>query len=274
MRVLSVFASDADNLPGLMHALAHQYRPESTDSTFVPDDVWSLGYYAQGRALIIRKPAELVDSRHFFQLADKLRSRVLLGAVNELQSSTEHAPPYRFRSWLFTTHGETSSLEAIRDRVVERLPDFICSELRLESGAELGLAMFLRELHERSILDNPLVTPRLLAEALNNTARSVESLLAEANLVPQFAMLATNGSCNLVHSFTESLTWRLQEGLDRGPDGVPDSSLTNFNQVVEGLKRFRAIVITDLEGSLHPARKVIRVGETAYIDKALNLSYL
>jgi len=274
MRVLSVFASDADNLPGLLYSLANKYRPDVDEANFAQSDIWSLGYYAQDRALIIRKPSELVESRHFFQLANQVRSRVLLCAVNEGQSSTEHAPPHRFRSWLYSIHGNPSLFSAIRGRVEERLPNFIRSELRLETDAELGFAMFLRELHELNLLDNPLVTARLLAEAFSKTAHSILALADEFSLTADFAMLATNGRCNLIHSFNESLTWRLQEGLERGPEGPPDPSLTNFNQIIEGLKRFRAIVITDLDGSLHPARKLIQAGRTAYIDKNLTLSYL
>ena len=268
MQLLGVFASDADNLPSLMFSLGS----DVSGATKHPDgDVWSLGYYAQDRALVIRKPGELVDSRQFYELASEVRSRVLVGFISDGHVNTPHTPPHRFRNWLFGATGAFGGLVSLQERIEERLPDFIRSELGFETGSELAFGMFLRELHERNFLDNALVTSSKLAEALAKTSETIQMLCEEAGQPVVGGLLATNGRCLLVNAQGRELHWRVQEGLEQLPEGPPDPNIANFKLIVEGLKRFRAVLIAgEIEGE-GPGWASLSSGQTCWVDRQLDL---
>jgi predicted glutamine amidotransferase len=272
MQLLGIFANDADNLPSLMYALKNSVGCKLSH----PDgDVWSVGYFDQDRALIIRKPGELIDSREFYELAPEVKSQVLIGFVQDGSTGPPHAPPHRFRNWLFGGVGQMDALESMRDKIEDRIPGFIKSELAFERASELAFAMFLRELHERNLLDNALASSQDLALALDNTAKAIRMLSEESGLAaPSGGIVASNGRCLLINAQACQLHWKRQEGLDALPEGPPDPNLTNFKLIVEGLKRFRAIVVAAEVQSDSTEWRVIESGQTAWVDRQLELCSL
>jgi predicted glutamine amidotransferase len=272
MQLLGVFANDAENLPSLLFSLGNEV---SCSEPHPNGDVWCLGYYSHDRALVIRKPGDLVESREFFELASEVRSQVLIGFVREGNTSTPHAPPHRFRNWLFGTVGRMAALGELREKIEDRIPNFIKGELAFETASELAFGMFLRELHERNLLDNPLSTSGDLAQALQTTGETIQMLSKEAGLeLPSGGIMATNGRCILLNSQGQTLNWRTQEGLEALPDGPPDPNMTNFNLIVAGLKRFRAVVIASNIQNAGADWKTIESGQTAWVDRQLELQIL
>jgi len=271
MQLLGVFASDAENLPSLMFSLGSEVSGVGPH----PDgEVWSLGYYAQDQALVSRKPGELVDSRQFYELAADVKSRVLVGFISDGQANTPHTPPHRFRNWLFGAMGQFDGLETLGDKIEEKLPNFIRSEMGFETGSELAFGMFLRELHERNLLDNSLVTSSSLAEALAKTSETIQILCDEVGQPVVGGLLATNGRCMLVNAQGRELHWRVQEGLEQLPEGPPDPTMANFKLIVEGLKRFRGVLIAgDVAGELS-GWTGLSSGQTCWLDRQLELQTL
>lgn len=269
--LLAAIANDADYTPALLYSLGAELSvPESPAEA---DEIWGLGYYADNRALIIRKPKELLNEPSFFELSPNVQSRVVLASVERDPPGLEQSPPFRFRRWLFAPTGDLEPLENLSERIVEKLPDFIRTDVNGKGGAGLACGMFLAELHRAGILDDPLVGGAPLAEALGRTADTIERLSTEANQDPAAASyVATNGKFLLVAGGGAQIYWKEQRGLESLPDGPPDPALTDFKQIASALKRFRAIVVArdvkDAPGSWTPIQK----GQRFYVDSQLQMT--
>jgi predicted glutamine amidotransferase len=268
MQLLAAIANDADHMPSLLYALR---APLSTPAPEA-GDVWGLGYFAQDRALIIRKPGSLLSERSFLELGPEAHSRVLLASVEDGTVPLHQAPPHRFRGWLFASVGSLAGLEPLRSRIEDKLPGFIRSELGGASASELVFAMFVRELHERALFGDGLSQGPLHAEALARTGATLGALCAEAGVeVPAVSFAATNGRTVIVSrpGGGPPVSWRHVRGLEALPDGPPDPARTDFLQVVTGLKRFRAAVFASrVEGE---GWTELAEGGTVWIDRQLEL---
>src|SRR5688572_22783394 len=111
--LLAAIANDAEYTPALLYSLGAELAVPEAGS----DEIWGIGYYADNRALIIRKPAELLPRRSFYELSPSVTSRVVLATIERDNPSLEKSPPYRFRRWLFASTGDLSPLAALSDRV-------------------------------------------------------------------------------------------------------------------------------------------------------------
>ncbi len=89
VHLVATVANDADRMPSLLYALRNEVVvPESTALL----ETWGVGYYAEDRALIIRKPAELLSTRSIFELAPNVQSGIVLACVQRDAPQREHAP--------------------------------------------------------------------------------------------------------------------------------------------------------------------------------------
>jgi hypothetical protein len=240
--LLAAIANDSEYTGALLYALGSELAVPQAPAD--ADEIWGIGYYADNRALIIRKPAELLSQRSFYELAPAVTSRVVLAAIEREPPSLEKSPPYRFRRWLFASTGDLTTLGGLADRIQDKLPDFVRNEAANKGGPGLAFAMFLAELHRAGLLDDPLAAPQGLAEALGRTAQTIARLSTEANHDPVAASyVATNGKHLLLAGSGVRIFWKEQRGLESLPEGPPDPALTDFKQIAEALKRFRAIVV-------------------------------
>lgn len=268
--LLAAMANDAEHMPSLLHTLRGALAVPEEDAK---GEVWGVGYYADDHALIIRKPGDLLPGRSFYELASKVRSHVLLAFLRSGVSTTAHAPPYRFRRWLFGYVGELGPLEQMRGKILDALPDFVRSELADAGAGELACGMFLRELHRTNGLSDPLVDGRVVADAMKRTVDAVQMLATEAGIPPlTTSFAATNGRTVVASNTGEPIHWKLQEGLEALHDGPLDPSLQNFQLVVNALRRFRAIVIgaavTDAKHGWNP----VAPGKTIWFDRSLTVT--
>ncbi len=238
MEVLfATLANDAEYLPALLHALGSQVAVSQEGAS---KEAWGLGYYADERALIIRKPAGLLGERSLYRLAPETRSTIMLAAAVGVQRQVL-APPFRFRNWLFGCSGDLSALETLKHQIIEGLPDFLREDLREANGAKLAGAMFLAELHRSSLLDDPLGDAEGYRKALGTAVDTINRLSPEAGgAEAQAAYVASNGRILLAESSGRPLLIKQQIGLEALPEGPPDPALNDFKQIAEALKRFRA----------------------------------
>lgn len=245
MTLLAVVANDPDQMPSLMFAL----NKELGVTQSVPGSAWGVGYYSDDRALTVHKPAELVVRKGVHGVAPDVRSRILLAghsAPQRQHPALDRAPPHRFRRWLFACRGDLSFLDEMRGRIREKLPDFLGVELGDGSASELAFGMFLAELRRDGVLDDPLATPEDHRAACARAFDLMGTLMAEVagtgKPVPA-AFALSNGRSLMVVRGSESVRIREQVGLDQLPEGPLDPARTDFNELAQTLKRFRAVIL-------------------------------
>lgn len=270
--LLAAIATDAEHMPSLLYSLRGILVPPER---LQEGETWGVGYFADGHALTIRKPGELVTARNFYELASSVRSRVLMALVQRGVTKNLQAPPHRFRRWLFGAIGDVSPLAAVRGKIVDAVPDFIRSEIGDQTPGDLAFGMFLRELQKRNLLTDPLVDGPSLAEAMKRTTDAMAMLAAEAGLEPPKASFAaTNGRTVIVARGKggPSIHWKRQEGLEALPDGPFPPSLGDPQQVADALKRFRAVIFGAELTSTPPDWKEIGESRTLWVDRTLTVN--
>jgi glutamine amidotransferase len=271
MQLLAAMATDSEHMPSLMYALRGllDAAPPAQEGV---SDVFGLGYYADERALTMRKPGDLLERRSLYELAAKVKSSVVIATVERRPKDNTQSAPHRFRRWLFTALGDLSVLSVLRPKIIDALPGFIRSELQDANPSELAFGMFLRELHERGQIDDILLEPRLYAESMKRTVEMMRALAHEAGVSgPEASFGATNGRAVIAGRHGPALYTKRQEGLEAVPEGPLDPDLHDVQLVVEALKRFRAVVVSSgSSGSPGPDWKEIPMNTTFWIDRSLN----
>jgi len=268
--LLGTISNDAEHMPSLLFSLSNELEvpPSAVGET------WGVGYYADDRALIIRKPAELLNRRSVFEIGGEVKSRIVV-ACAQSDATRDHSPPFRFRRWLFGISGALAPLEALRPRIMDKLPDFVRTEMGEASGGELAFGMLLADLHRASLLDDSLAEGAAVGGALGRTVDTINRLTAEAgNGEVKAGYLVTNGRIMLVARSGVPLSWKLQEGLEGLPEGPPDPALTDFKQIAAALKRFRAIAVAAGPPSGRSGWTEIGESQVLLIDNKLQLSPL
>jgi|GEM_PF-2567139 hypothetical protein len=274
VHLLAAIATDAEHMPSLLYSLKGVLTPPEPASG---GETWGVGYYADDQALTIRKPGELVAARNFYDVAAAVKSRVMLAMLRQGTTKTIHAPPHRFRRWLFGTVGSVDVLSEVRSKILDAIPDFIKSELNDAGPSELSFGMFLRELHQKNLLSDPLVDGSSLAGALKRTVEAMTMLTTEGGVeAPKAGFVATNGRV-LLSARTKGgpvVCWRLQEGLEVAPGGPTGSPMSDPVVYAESLKRFRALVIGAHAGGPPPGWKEIPDASTLWVDRTLAVNQL
>lgn len=271
VQFLAAMATDAEHMPSLMYALRGLLEVAPPMEPGV-SDVFGLGYYADERALTMRKPGELLERRTLYELAAKVKSSVVVAAVEQGVKHSPNASPHRFRRWLFTAVGDLSPLAKLRPRILDALPSFIRSEIQEANAGELAFGMFLRELHDRGQIDDVLLEPRLYAEAMKRTAEMMKALADEAGIAaPLASFAATNGRSVVAgRYYGPALYTKRQEGLEAVPEGPLDAELNDVQLVVDALKRFRAVVVcAGGSGAPGPEWREVPENTTLWIDRTL-----
>lgn len=240
VHLLATIANDADFMPAHLHALRGFVQiPEPAASA----EVWGVGYFADGRGLIVRKPAALLEERSAYAVAGQLQSRIVFTCARSERAQSD-APPYRFRRWLFGFAGGLEALGPLQGSVADRLPSFVRDVLGDEHGGRLAHAMFLAELHRADLLEDPLADPVQVGAALARTAETLARLGPEAGVSGfEASFVASNGRGVVVSRAGRPLWMREVNGLERLPEGPVDETLNDFKRVAEALKRFRAHVV-------------------------------
>ena len=238
--LLAAHANDATHMPSLLYALGPMLKAPIGEAE---GETWGVGYYADRRPLIIKKPAEILTERTVYGLASEVRSRTLVASAQR-SATRDQAPPYRFRRWLLTYTGDVEPLGRLKGLIAEKLPNFLRTELGAGTAGQLLFAMVLAELYRAGALDGPLPEPNVVHDAARRAADDIRGLSSEAEGGPvKAAFVLTPGRGLHVASMGASLYWKIQAGLERLPEGPPDPALTDFKQVAAALKRFKAVVV-------------------------------
>ena len=155
---------------------------------------------------------------------------------------------------------------------MDKLPDFVRSELVDRGPGALAFGMFLRELFHAQLMDDPLAEPEAQARALQRTADTIRRLGEEKGGSPvRASYVATRGRSVLVTQAGAPLVYKVQEGLEALPEGPLDPARTDFNRVAEALKRFRAVVVAKKPEAVRPGWRPIDDDTTLAIDSRLEI---
>ena len=125
-------------------------------------------------------------------------SHVVIAHVREAtvgDRRADNTQPFRMRQWLFAHVGEVAGFAAMRERLVESLPDFLRRNMRGQTDSELLFHVLLSFLHDSGQLDSVDIERRGgRLGALRSTVTLIDRYAREVGAGPGSLTLAlTNG---------------------------------------------------------------------------------
>ncbi len=157
---------------------------------------WGVGFYQGGEVLMRRRPID-GDEIDVAKIATDVRADVLIGHVRAATVGTlrtENTHPFRYRQWLFAQTGTVSQFDAVRERLVLSVPEFLRGGIRGETDSEIFFHVFLSFLHDAGRLNDITVEPPVICEALRSSLSVVDGMSAEVGGEPSAVnILVTNG---------------------------------------------------------------------------------
>jgi predicted glutamine amidotransferase len=166
-----------------------------------------------------------------------------LAVGHDFEASTQ---PFRFRQWLFAHAGAVDRPEALRERLVSELPEFIQRVLKGRSLGEAIFGVFLSQLHELGRIEDPGLEGPLAAQLLARTAKIVTVAAEEARhrSRPALNLVATNGRVLVAaHKGNEPLVYRLLEGEPTCEVCGLEKGLKDTEPKVREHRRRRSVVL-------------------------------
>ncbi|CAN5718168.1 class II glutamine amidotransferase [soil metagenome] len=158
---------------------------------------WGIGFYQGGEVLMRRRPIDDHATVEIAKVIGDVRADVLVGHVRNATVGalrTENTHPFRYRQWLFAQTGTLPSYEAIRDRLLSSVPEFLRSSIRGESDAEILFYVFLSFLHDAGRLNDGISDPSHVRDALRSCVAVVDGMAAEVGgPASQINVLVSNG---------------------------------------------------------------------------------
>ncbi len=176
---------------------------------------WGIGFYQGGEVLMRRRPID-GDEIDVAKLAGDVRADVLIGHVRTATVGTlrtENTHPFRYRQWLFAKTGTVCQFDAIRDRLVQSVPEFLRSGIRGETDSEIFFHVFLSFLHDNGRLNDLVVEPPVVREALRSSLAVVDGMTAEVGGEPgDVNILVTNGDTIIGLHRGRAMAYRIFSG--------------------------------------------------------------
>ena len=158
---------------------------------------WGIGFYQGGEVLMRRRPIDDHATVDVAKVAGDVRADILIGHVRNATVGslrTENTHPFRYRQWLFAQTGTLPSFEAIRERLLESVPEFLRSSIRGESDSEILFYVFLSFLHDAGRLNDGISDPSHVRDALRSSVAVVDGMAAEVGGTPsQVNVMVCNG---------------------------------------------------------------------------------
>ena len=177
---------------------------------------WGVGFYQAGEVLMRRRPIDDRDEIDLAKLCADVRADVLLAHVRSATVGTlrtENTHPFRYRQWLFAQTGTVSQFDAIRDRLIASVPEFLRGGVRGETDAEIVFHVFLSFLHDAGRLNDLVVEPTVVRDALRSSLAVVDGMQAEVGGQPGSINLAvTNGEYLVAAHRAQKMAYRVFAG--------------------------------------------------------------
>lgn len=262
-RLIGYMANRADRLRDALH----QEREVIAVPPSHPPAGWGIGFYQGGEVLHKKRPLLEGEKMDWEQVANGVRSDCVIihmrhATVGDFRSENTH--PFRMRSWLFAHNGTIQRFDAIRERLVETMPDFIRRNIRGETDSEHFFHAVLSFLHDGGQLDPGEVADKAVLNALRSTVRLVDRLAQEVG--------APEATLNLVLSNGRRM-YALRRGgpmLITERQGIHDPAAEEQDQTGPSATRY-VLVVSDGPQE-PPSYRAIEDGTVCVIDRNLQVS--
>lgn len=158
---------------------------------------WGVGFYQGGEVLMRRRPIDERSEIDVAKLASDVRADVLIGHVRSATIGslrTENTHPFRYRQWLFAQTGTIPQFDAVKERLVASVPEFLRAGIRGETDSEIMFHVFLSFLHDAGRLNDMVVDAPVVREAIRSSLAVVDGMTAEVGAEPgDTNLMVTNG---------------------------------------------------------------------------------
>src|SRR5690349_5573013 len=125
-RLIGYMANRTDRLA---EALAEE-KVAVGPASGIESDAWGIGFYQGGEVLHKKRPRSALEreSLEWVDVAGNVRSDCAVihfrtATVGDYRSENTH--PFRMRQWLFAHSGTVHGFDAVRDALLESMPDFL-----------------------------------------------------------------------------------------------------------------------------------------------------
>jgi len=218
---------------------------------------WGIGFYQGGEVLMRRRPLDDRPVIDVSELAGDVRADVLVGHVRAATVGalrTENTHPFRYRQWLFAQTGTLGMFDAVRERLVSSVPEFLRSDIRGETDAEVFFHVFLSFLHDAGRLGDSVVEAGFVREALRSSLALVDGMIAEVGGEPAaLNLIVSNGDHLVAVHRAQKMAYRTLRGKDDA-DAIIGEDL-NLRRKTPELARMHFVVIgSDFDGEAAPPR--------------------
>jgi glutamine amidotransferase len=161
-------------------------------------DAWGIGFYQGGEVLHKKRPHSV--ARDTFSWSDVAGDVKTDCAVIHFRTATvgdyraENTHPFRMRQWIFAHNGTVNGFEAVREALIESMPDFLRRNVRGTTDSEHVFHSLLSFLHDSGQLDNPDIDARTVLGAIRATIARIDRLVSEVGAPPAtLNFVLTNG---------------------------------------------------------------------------------
>ncbi|GAB5544848.1 MAG: class II glutamine amidotransferase [Sandaracinaceae bacterium] len=192
-RLLGYMANRTDRLGDVLDEEREAIAPPAD---FKPH-AWGIGFYQGGEVLHKKRPKLDEGPIDWENVARGVRSDAVIvhfrhATVGDFRADNTH--PFRLRQWLFAHNGTVHGFDAIRERLLENMPDFLRRGIRGGTDSEHVFHALLSFLHDAGQLDHPDVDDKVVVAALRSTVALLDRLCAEVGApAPTLNIVLTNG---------------------------------------------------------------------------------
>lgn len=177
---------------------------------------WGVGFYQGGEVLMRRRPIDDRATIDIAKVTGDVRADLLVGHVRNATVGalrTENTHPFRYRQWLFEMTGTLPVFDAIRDRLFASVPEFLRSSIRGETDAEILFYVFLSFLHDAGRLNDALMAPAHVRDALRSCLAVVDGMAAEIGGEPsKVNIMASDGEVLFAVHRGDEMAYRTYAG--------------------------------------------------------------
>jgi glutamine amidotransferase len=204
--------------------------PETTSPS-----AWGIGFY-QGDEVLHKKRPMLEGPVDWEELTSDVRTDC---AVLHLRQATvgdfriQNTHPFRMRSWTFAHDGTVERFDALRDRLLESIPDFLRRNIRGTTDSEVYFHLLLSFLHDAGQLDNPDVDESSMLSAVRSTVALIDRLGDEVRApTSRLNMMLTSGRRMYALSRGAPIAFVARRGLDQPPEDRSTGEATVLRYVL------------------------------------------
>jgi len=221
---------------------------------------WGIGFYQGGEVLMRRRPIDDREEIDIAKLAADVRADVLVGHVRSATvgaQRTENTHPFRYRQWIFAMTGTVAQFEPIRERLIASVPEFLRGNIRGDTDSEIVFHIFLSFLHDAGRLNDAVVEPQVICEAVRSSLAVVDGMSAEVGGGPgKVNLLLANGDELIAVHKADRMCFRVFSGRNDADMIIGDDAQLR-RRAPELANMHFTLVASDLDAELPPRWKPV-----------------